>query len=76
MLLRIFLVLLALLCTDSAYARSSFRPTALPHSCSQVRMAVKMFTIPHLKKMGDTMGVHLTGAQMREAQKCLQNAKP
>lgn len=55
-----------------AHARSSFRGAPLPYSCAQVRWATSVFSIPHLKAMGKKMGVALTPAQVREAQKCLR----
>lgn len=55
-----------------APARSSFRGAPLPYSCAQVRWATSVFSIPHLKALGKKMGVVLTPAQVREAQKCLQ----
>lgn len=57
-------------CTQ-VHARSAFRGVSLPYSCEQVRWATSVFSIPHLKAMGKKMGVTLTPAQMREAQKCL-----
>jgi hypothetical protein len=59
----------------TVFARTSFVPTPLPYSCEQVRMAAAAFTIEHLKKIGKELGIHLTGAQMREAEKCIVSAK-
>lgn len=55
-----------------AHARSTFTPAPLGYSCEQVRWAYAHFTAEHLREMGEKLGIHLTGAQRREAQNCLK----
>lgn len=54
-----------------AHARTSFIGAPLPYSCEQVRWALNTFSRAHLLKLQKAMGIHLTGSQMREGQKCM-----
>ena len=59
-------------CSHHANARSAFPPAPLPYSCYQVRQAVAYYRTMDLKKISDTMNIHLTPPQMREAYRCLR----
>jgi hypothetical protein len=64
-------VVLLLLISTSAQARTSFVATPLPFSCSVVKAAAQVYTIAQLERMAREHAVTVTQAQRREAYKCL-----
>jgi len=50
---------------------ATFRPTPLPYSCEQVRMALKVASKEHWLQMAKAMGITVTASQRAQAQKCI-----